>query len=58
MSIIDKANGFMYSGLAGRSPYPPECQYAENVSHAADLWRAFQDTYVEGEVIEKNGEDE
>ena len=43
---IDKANGFVYASLAGRSPYPPEMVYGAAAQRLAD-----SDIYLSLQVL-------
>ena len=45
VSLIDKATGYVFAGLAGHSPYPPEFVYgagATEDSATADMWDRYQ----------------
>ncbi|CAD7695827.1 unnamed protein product [Ostreobium quekettii] len=55
INIVDKANGFLYSGTMGRSPYPAELKLgAQTLASGQDLRRAHQEKYVEGDVEERH----
>ena len=44
VALIDKATGYVFAGLAGKSPYPPEFVYGAGAadSGAADMWERHQ----------------
>ena len=44
LALIDKANGYVFMGLAGKSPYPPEFVYGAGTtdSGAAKMWERHQ----------------
>jgi hypothetical protein len=51
LALIDKATGYVFTGLAGKSPYPPEFVYGAGAadSGATEMWdkhQAQQDLHV------------
>jgi len=55
LALVDKATGFVFAGLAGRNPYPPETVYeAGDVDIGAeDLWDRYKrDQVVTADVQE------
>ncbi|GMH39642.1 hypothetical protein BSKO_07540 [Bryopsis sp. KO-2023] len=52
VQIIDKANGFVFTDLAKKTPYP-EFEYAEKLGDSHDVWQSYQDKYVDRDVNER-----
>lgn len=49
LAAVDKANGAVFGGLAGRSPYPPEFLYGSAAGGDQDsAWADMHGRYVEG----------
>ncbi len=44
LALADKATGYVFAGLAGRNPYPPEFVYGAGAadSGAGDLWEKYK----------------
>lgn len=49
VALIDKANGYVFGGLARQGQPPPELQYSAGLGlDASDLWEAMEDKYMRG----------
>lgn len=56
LSLIDKANGHVFAGLAsGKNPYPPEFVYGAGLTAAdtTELINSYQEKYVNKHVEER-----
>lgn len=59
LSLIDKANGHVFAGLAsGKSPYPAEFVYGAGLTAAdtSDMIDSYQERYVSKDVEERNSQ--
>ena len=57
LSLIDKANGHVFAGLAsGHNPYPAEFVYGAGItaSDTSEMITSYQEKYV-GKVEERSG---
>ncbi|KAL4448240.1 hypothetical protein ABPG75_005459 [Micractinium tetrahymenae] len=49
VALIDKANGYVFAGLARQGQPPPELQYSAGVGQdTSDLWEAMEEKYLRG----------
>ena len=56
LSLIDKANGHVFAGLAnGKNPYPAEFVYGAGLTNedTSDLITTYQEKYVDRHVTER-----
>ena len=56
LALADKATGYVFAGLAGRNPYPPEYVYGAGAvdSGAGDLWEKYKrDQAVSVDISER-----
>lgn len=56
LSLIDKANGHVFAGLAsGKNPYPPEFVYGAGLTAAdtSEMMNDYEEKYVSSHVEER-----
>lgn len=56
LSLIDKANGHVFAGLAsGKNPYPPEFVYGAGLTAAdtTDMINDYEEKYVNRHIEER-----
>ena len=60
VALIDKATGYVFSGLAGSSPYPPEFVYGAGLAGERDLETLlkYEELYMNTPSLERQATDD